>query len=69
MNGSKKAPLPHSAPERTGGLFPLKSMLNTGAVASAERLAISSLNPFEAIQVGINAHPDQRVLCAIVDSQ
>lgn len=54
----EESTLPALGPERTGRLYALQSFFNAGAVVSAgSDWPISSLNPFEAIQVGLTRQP------------
>lgn len=50
--------LPALGAERTGRLYPMQSFFEAGAVVSAgSDWPISSLNPFEAIQIGLTRQP------------
>jgi predicted amidohydrolase YtcJ len=49
---------PALGPERSGRLYPIQSLFNAGAVVSAgSDWPVSSLNPFEGIQVGVTRQP------------
>ncbi|HET6407225.1 MAG TPA: amidohydrolase [Chthoniobacteraceae bacterium] len=54
----EESTLPVLGPERTGRLYAMQSFFNAGAVVSAgSDWPVSSLNPFEAMQVGITRQP------------
>lgn len=54
----EESTLPVLGPERTGRLYPMQSFFDAGAVVSAgSDWPVSSLNPFEAMQVGITRQP------------
>jgi predicted amidohydrolase YtcJ len=54
----EESTLPVLGPERTGRLYAMQSFINAGAIVSAgSDWPVSSLNPFEAMQVGITRQP------------